>query len=99
MCASKHLLIQKVVLKKGLPIANFNTNVTNGNVPLTVQFTDLSTDATGQGWNFGDGATSTEMNPTHTYLAAGVYTVNLDSKQRSRYKFNARYNKCFDKAS
>jgi C1A family cysteine protease len=62
--------------EKGLPIANFNTNVTNGNVPLTVQFTDLSTDATGWGWDFGDGATSTELNPTHTYLAAGVYTVN-----------------------
>jgi PKD repeat protein len=64
------------VLKKGLPIANFNTNITNGNVPLTVQFTDLSTDATGWGWDFGDKATSTELNPTHTYLAAGVYTVN-----------------------
>jgi hypothetical protein len=62
--------------EKGLPMANFNTNVTNGNVPLTVQFTDLSTDATGWGWDFGDGATSTELNPTHTYLAAGVYTVN-----------------------
>ncbi len=60
----------------GLPIANFNTNVTTGNVPLTVQFTDLSTNATGQVWNFGDGATSTELNPTHTYIAAGVYTVN-----------------------
>jgi C1A family cysteine protease len=62
--------------EKGLPIANFNTNITNGNVPLTVQFTDLSTDATGWGWDFGDGATSTELNPTHTYLSAGVYTVN-----------------------
>jgi PKD repeat protein len=62
--------------EKGLPIANFNTNVTNGNIPLTVQFTDLSTDATGWGWDFGDGTTSTELNPTHTYLAAGAYTVN-----------------------
>jgi|ERR1035437_10169669 C1A family cysteine protease len=64
------------VLKKGLPTANFNTNVTNGNVPLTVQFTDISTDATGWGWDFGDGVISTELNPMHTYIAAGVYTVN-----------------------
>ena len=61
---------------EGLPTANFSTNVTNGHVPLTVQFTYLSTDATGWRWDFGDGATSTELNPTHTYLAAGVYTVN-----------------------
>jgi PKD repeat protein len=60
----------------GLPVANFNANVTNGNVPLTVQFTDLSTNATGWNWDFGDEATSTELNPTHMYLAAGAYTVN-----------------------
>ena len=48
------------VLKKGLPIANFDTNVTNGNVPLTVQLIDLSIYATGWGWDIGDGAISTE---------------------------------------
>ena len=61
----------------GLPVAKFSTNVTNGYVPLTVQFTDRSTNATGREWNFGDGATSTGLNPTHTYRAAGIYTVNL----------------------
>ncbi len=62
---------------KDLPIAKFSTNVTNGYVPLTVQFTDLSTNATGRMWNFGDKASSILKNPTHTYRAAGVYTVNL----------------------
>jgi len=62
---------------KGLPVAKFSTNVTNGYVPLTVQFTDLSTNATRRVWNFGDGATSTGLKPMHTYLAAGVYVVNL----------------------
>ena len=28
-------------------------------------------------WTFGDGATSTELNPTHTYDAVGSYTVSL----------------------
>ena len=28
-------------------------------------------------WDFGDGATSTEQNPAHTYIAPGTYTVNL----------------------
>jgi len=62
---------------KGLPVAKFSTNVTNGYVPLTVQFTYLSTNAIGQKWNFGDRARSIQKNPMHTYLAAGIYTVNL----------------------
>jgi C1A family cysteine protease len=62
---------------KGLPVAKFSTNVTNGYVPLTIQFTDLSTNAIGQKWNFGDRARSIQKNPMHTYLAAGIYTVNL----------------------
>jgi len=48
---------------------------------LTCRFTDQSTDADGtiasRGWDFGDGATSTERNPSHTYAAAGQYTVTL----------------------
>ncbi|ACL17090.1 PKD domain-containing protein [Methanosphaerula palustris] len=60
------------------PVANFNTNITNGTAPLAVQFTDLSTGApVTWSWNFGDGNTSTMQNPVHTYAAAGNYTVNL----------------------
>lgn len=57
--------------------ANFNTNVTSGYAPLSVQFTDISSNVTEWNWDFGDGTNSTEQNPTHTYLAAGNYTVNL----------------------
>ncbi|MEL7664286.1 MAG: NosD domain-containing protein [Methanosarcina mazei] len=60
-----------------LPIANFSTNVTSGYVPLSVQFTDLSENATGWNWNFGDGVTSTEQDPVHTYTKEGEYTVEL----------------------
>jgi PKD repeat protein len=56
---------------------NFITNVTKGYSPLTVQFTDKSDNATERNWDFGDGATSIEQNPTHTYSIAGIYTVNL----------------------
>jgi len=59
------------------PVANFTSNVTSGFAPLTVQFTDLSKNATSWNWNFGDGDTSTKQNPVHTFLAAGTYTVNL----------------------
>jgi PKD repeat protein len=47
-------------------------------VPLTIQFTDASTGSPASyAWDFGDGATSTEQNPMHTYAAPGDYTVIL----------------------
>ncbi len=59
------------------PSANFSNNVTSGYVPLYVQFTDYSGNATGWSWNFGDGATSTQQNPLHIFATAGTYTVSL----------------------
>jgi PKD repeat protein len=48
---------------------------------LTCSFTDRSSDPDGsilsRTWDFGDGATSTEPNPSHTYAAAGSFTVVL----------------------
>lgn len=44
---------------------------------LTVQFNNTSTDATSYIWVFGDGNTSTESDPTHTYAEAGTYPVEL----------------------
>lgn len=46
----------------------------------SVYFTDLSTQGpTSWQWNFGDGQTSTDQNPTHVYAASGNYTVTLIS--------------------
>src|SRR5664280_963943 len=59
------------------PVANFNTNVTSGYAPLSVQFNDLSENANAWNWDFGDGVNSTDQNPTHTFSAAGNYTINL----------------------
>lgn len=45
---------------------------------LNVSFTDESTgDVVGYLWDFGDGSTSTDANPSHEYAAAGEYTVCL----------------------
>lgn len=57
------------------PVAAFSiTDQGNG----TFAFTDLSTnDPESWLWDFGDGNTSTEQNPTHTYTASGDYTVCL----------------------
>ena len=60
------------------PVAAFTANLTSGERPLTVQFTDESTGiVTKREWDFGDGNTSTDQNPVHTYTMAGTYTVTL----------------------
>lgn len=46
--------------------------------PLSVQFTDASSGNIGfRLWDFGDGNMSLELNPLHTYNAAGIYNVCL----------------------
>ena len=61
-----------------LPVANYSASPSSGNTPLIVSFTDKSTGSpTEWNWNFGDGNTSSEQNPGHTYSAAGNYTVAL----------------------
>ncbi len=49
----------------------------NGTIPLTVNFTNQSIAATQYLWDFGDGLTSTQSSPSHTYYKSGVYTVSL----------------------
>jgi PKD repeat protein len=58
--------------------ANFSAILTSGIAPLNVTFSNISTgDFTSSLWEFGDGSTSTERNPTHIYSEKGVYTVTL----------------------
>ncbi|MFA6364015.1 PKD domain-containing protein [Methanoregula sp.] len=60
------------------PTASFTSDVKQGNLPLTVQFTDTSGNSpTAWVWTFGDGNSSTLPNPSHTYTASGTYTVKL----------------------
>ena len=60
------------------PVAEFSGTPLSGTNPLLVNFTDLSTGpVTSWSWTFGDGGTSTLQNPSHTYTAAGTYTVSL----------------------
>lgn len=60
------------------PTAVFNATPKKGCMPLNVQFTNLSTGNPAQFiWNFGDGHTSNEENPSHTYTIPGSYPVGL----------------------
>lgn len=60
------------------PVANFLGTTRSGITPLEVSFTDSSTGAvTGWSWDFGDGGTSPEQDPSHTYSDEGDFTVIL----------------------
>lgn len=64
----------------GGPEADFVAEPRSGMAPLDVQLTDLSTsefDIVSWAWDLGDGTTSAEQNPAHTYTEAGTYTVSL----------------------
>ena len=59
------------------PTAGFSASPLSGSAPLSVNFVSHSSNATSYLWQFGDGATSTQANPTHTYTSDGDYTVSL----------------------
>jgi|GEM_PF-6915979 len=55
-------------------------DTTSGNLPLAVNFTSNPVGGTAPytfAWAFGDGGTSTDQNPSHTYTTQGTYTVTL----------------------
>jgi PKD repeat protein len=58
--------------------ASFEADVLSGPLPLAVQFTDRSTDNSDAWlWDFGDGNSSDQQSPSHTYTTVGKYTVSL----------------------
>lgn len=76
--AAREILLDELTLKETLPVkADFYAETVSGVSPLTVQFYDLSTNATSWAWDFGDGTTSTEQDPIHTYTTGGTFTVKL----------------------
>jgi PKD repeat protein len=71
-------LVIKRPLPASSPVAGFAADTVSGTVPLTVTFTDQSTNTpTSWAWTFGDGGTSDQQNPSHQYTTAGTYTVTL----------------------
>ncbi len=68
----------KVTTGSKAPVADFWGSPLSGKAPLKVTFKETSKGSpTSWKWNFGDGKSSTEKSPTHTYSAAGTYTVKL----------------------
>jgi PKD repeat protein len=73
----------KYITVISIPKADFIADKTRGGAPMTVAFTDKSLySPTSWKWDFGDGSSSTEQNPTHTYTTLGTYTVSLTASSK-----------------
>jgi len=79
------LIVSGMTLSKALTFsskpatsAEFTATPVTGTAPLTVKFTDKSTGSPkSYYWDFGDGTTSTDRNPSHIFTRDGVYSVGL----------------------
>ena len=58
-------------MKNPIPVFDFETD------NLSVTFNNISQNSSSYFWNFGDGNSSTETNPTHNYSIQGTYNVEL----------------------
>jgi gliding motility-associated-like protein len=71
---------QVVITSLTLPIANALPSDTLGNVPFSVNFSNLSAHASNYAWDFGNGSTQNTTSiesVSNTYLEPGIYTVTL----------------------
>ena len=59
------------------PSAKFSISGYESATPCTITFINISSNATSYLWNFGNGFTSTQSNPTHTYAFSGSYLLKL----------------------
>lgn len=64
---------QNMISVNATPTAEFSFS----GIEYTVEFLNGSVNATSYLWDFGDGNTSSENNPSHTYASAGTYIVSL----------------------
>lgn len=79
-----------VYLLPAIPEASFTSNIDSACAPMEVHFINASNYADSYVWEFGDGTTSTDPEPVHTYTQPGYYTVKLtvngDGGQRFYYR-------------
>ena len=66
-----------VTVSPSPPLASFSANTTTGKKDLRVEFTNESIRYSSSSWNFGDGNSSSDTNPIHTYTTSGTFDVSL----------------------
>lgn len=73
------------------PYADFSVSEFLVGTNQQVSFTNKSTNAQNFEWYFGDGSSSTDANPTHSYSSEGVYIVTLVAYSKSGRKMDDAY--------
>ena len=71
-------VVTKTITVVDAPVVNFTSSATTGcKAPSSISFQDNSPNAVSWLWDFGDGTTSTQKDPTHTYNSFGTFSVRL----------------------
>ncbi|MGZ2369973.1 PKD domain-containing protein [Ancylomarina sp. YFZ004] len=74
-------LIEKMIPMNPLPEMDF-THESIAAIHIPVEFKNNSLNAISYSWDFGDGNTSTNFAPKHTYTNKGFYTIELTAKSK-----------------
>ncbi len=73
------------------PMAKFSGDQSDSSAPAYVKFINQSTKADTYFWDFGDGASSTELSPTHKYVTSGNYLVTLKASTKDRIALDSNW--------
>ncbi len=90
-CSSYYEYPQKVIVHE-IPVSAFSTPNTAGCMPYATNFINASTGADSSLWIFGDGATATATDASHTYSIPGNYAVLLVSTNQYGCRDTAHLN-------
>lgn len=72
------------------PVAKFTSDIRDNTAPATVKFANESVKAETYLWDFGDGKTSTDLNPSHRYTSSGNYLVTLKASAKDKMALDSQ---------
>jgi len=72
------------------PVAKFTSDLSDNTAPATVKFANESVKAETYLWDFGDGKTSTDANPSHRYSTSGNFLVTLKASAKDKVALDSQ---------
>lgn len=87
---SLYIFLMLVLASCSRPVSSFTLQQAKERVPANITFTNNSEKAETYLWDFGDGETSTDVNPTHQYLLSGQYDVKLTATKGGKSRTSSQ---------